>query len=253
MMIFSEFEYLTRQINENKNDESILSLVNYEYLIMAIKFNMLDTIKWIHERKPEIEFSGTYRDKGFPFIVACAHGHLDIAKFLYEIIPNLDVSMDCEDPLRYACREGHLHIIKWLFEKNPGLNISACFYKPFTNACENGHLEIAKWIYSKFPLIREELHNQNVWLSKIYSNVADKYPEVSNWLKKITLRSIKEIIYSLEVKRNENTEKCCICYETSNIETSCGHYGCEDCFSQIADHECPYCRQFITDYFKIVD
>ena len=66
--------------------------------------------------------------------------------------------------------------------------------------------------------------------------------------------AVKEIIYSLEVKRNSESEQtCCVCYEKADIETSCGHYGCEDCFTRIADPTCPYCRQFITDYFKLIE
>lgn len=243
----SSYEEMVRQIH----DEEIRKL-NYDTFISNVQNGYLENIKYMHNRIRNLEIEGTKWDKGFPFKVACAHGQLDVAKWIYSKIPEMDVSIDAEDPFRYACREGHLHIAKWLYEINPHIDASACFYRPFKNACNNGHLDVAKWLYYTFPEIKNELNRTPSFIrNELYG--AETFPDVMDWLKLINSKSIKEIIYSQEVKRTSKTENCCICYETANIETSCGHFGCEDCFSLIADHNCPYCRQFITDYFKIVD
>ena len=229
---------------------------NYDSLIQAISKGCLDTIICLKETIPDLQLNGSMWDKGFPFKVACANGHIHIARWLLNEIPEIDVSIDCEDALRYACREGHIEIVKWLYEINPTMDVSVCFFQPFTNACNNGHFEIARWLYDTFPRVREMIKNADgisgiFRYSTIYNYI--NYPEIVNWLKQIKIQSVKEIIYSLNVKRKDDSENCCICYEKSNIETSCGHYGCEDCLSLISDHTCPYCRQFITDYYKIVD
>jgi hypothetical protein len=136
------------------------------------------------------------------------------------------------------------------------MDVTVCFFQPFTNACNNGYIEIAKWLYATFPEVREMVKNaESVFGIFRYSMIYPwtNYPNIVKWLNQIKPQSVKEIIYSLNVKRTSNSENCCICYEKSNIETSCGHFGCEECLSLIPDHTCPYCRQFITDYFKIVD
>ena len=48
----------------------------------------------------------------------------------------------------------------------------------------------------------------------------------------------------------EEDKECCVCYETATLKTSCQHYGCEKCFQKL-NNLCPYCRQYITDYYKI--
>ena len=119
-------------------------------------------------------------------------------------------------------------------------------------ACGYGYLELAKWLYETFPGINLDICDQFTFPHINYLN----HPEVVEWMNSVRNNNnngaVKEIIYSLEVERNlEKDTSCCVCYDKADIETSCGHFGCEDCFTKIADHTCPYCRQFITDYFKI--
>jgi hypothetical protein len=234
--------------------DDIKSILNYNSLIHAISYGKLNMIKWMVNANPELNssLSGTMWEREFPFKVACANGKLEVAKWLKETKPDIDISIDCEDSFRYACSGGFLDVCKWLYELNPEIDVSVCFYTPFSSACNYGHLELAKWLYQTFPQIREELQNRySVMRKHIILN--EDNPDISRWINTlITGGAVKEIIYSNEVERDENSPKeCCICYEKANLETSCGHFGCEDCFALIANHDCPYCRQFITDYFKI--
>ena len=48
----------------------------------------------------------------------------------------------------------------------------------------------------------------------------------------------------------EEENECCVCYRTAILKTSCKHYGCEKCFQKL-NNICPYCRQTITEYYKI--
>ena len=105
-----------------------------------------------------INISGTRWNKEYPFKVS--NGHLDVAKWLLEIKPDIDISVDCEDAFRYACRQGHLNIAKWLYEVKPDIDISVCFYEPIRYACGNGYLELPKWLYETFPGINLDICDQ---------------------------------------------------------------------------------------------
>ena len=44
---------------------------------------------------------------------------------------------------------------------------------------------------------------------------------------------------------NKNTDFCCVCYESTNYATKCGHYVCSTCEKKLQTRElqiCPYCR-----------
>ena len=245
-------EYKTNSI------ENLKQFINDKSFIDACAKGNLDLLKWMVNNDSDkcINISGTRWNKEYPFKVSCANGNLDVSKWLLEIKPDIDISVDCEDAFRYACRQGHFDIAKWLYEVKPDIDISVCFYEPVRYACGYGYLELAKWLYETFPGINLDICDQFTFPHINYLN----HPEVVEWMNSVRINNnsnngaVKEIIYSLEVERNlEKDTTCCVCYDKADIETSCGHYGCEDCFTKIADHTCPYCRQFITDYFKIKD
>jgi hypothetical protein len=222
----------------------------------ACRKGNLNLLKWMVENDNNncINISGTRWNKEFPFKVACANGHLEVAKWLLEMKPDIDISVDNEDAFRYVCREGHIEIAKWLYEVKPDIDVTVCFYEPIRYACAQGYLELAQWLYETFPDIDLNICDQFTFPHISYTD----HPEIVEWINSIRYcennGAVKEIIYSLEVKINSELDQtCCVCYEKADIETSCGHYGCEDCFTRIADHTCPYCRQFITDYFKLVE
>jgi hypothetical protein len=230
--------------------------INTNTFTEACRKGNLNLLKWMLENDNHncINISGTRWNKEFPFKVACANGHLEVAKWLLEIKSDIDISVDNEDAFRYVCREGHIEIAKWLYEVKPDIDVSVCFYEPIRYACAHGYLELAKWLYETFPGIDLNICDQFTFPHISYTD----HPEIVDWIHSIIYSenngAVKEIIYSLEVKRNSKLEQtCCVCYEKADIETSCGHYGCEECFTRIADHTCPYCRQFITDYFKLIE
>jgi hypothetical protein len=246
-------DYLRLLEYRNLSVETLKPFINDRSFIEACNKGNLNLLKWMVDNDTDncINISGTRWNREFPFKVACANGNLDVAKWLLEIKPDIDISVDCEDPFRYACREGHIDIAKWLYEIRPETDVSVCFYEPVRYVCAYGYLELAKWLYSTFPGINLDICDQFTFPHISYLD----YPDIVEWMNSVNSRdngAVKEIIYSLKVERNlDKDTTCCVCYERADIETSCGHYGCEDCFTRIPDHTCPYCRQFITDYFKI--
>ena len=39
--------------------------------------------------------------------------------------------------------------------------------------------------------------------------------------------------------------ECVVCFEMTNVRTSCGHFVCKSCQNCLQKSECPYCRQVI--------
>ena len=52
---------------------------------------------------------------------------------------------------RYACEIGHLELAQWLYQIKPTIDISAKDENAFRYACENGHLELAQWLQTLIP------------------------------------------------------------------------------------------------------
>ena len=254
-------EYIRLLEYKSTSIDKLKPLINDKAFEFFCSVGNLDLLKWMIENSSNncINISGTRWNKELPFKIACANGHLHIAKWLYEVKPDIDISVDCEDAFRYVCREGHIDIAKWLYEIKPDIDVSVCFYEPIRYACAHGYLELAKWLYETFPDIDLNICDQFTFPHISYTN----HTEIVEWMdtirnsennNNVTYGAVKEIVYSLEVKRDLKKDNICpICYEKADLQTSCGHFGCEDCFSKIADHTCPYCRQFVTDYFKLIE
>ncbi len=85
----------------------------------------------------------------YTFRVICSHGHLEVAKWLLEVHPNMIPNYEFEFAL--TCQNGHLEVAQWLLQINPTINISAINEHAFRSACFNGHLEVAQWLRSLMP------------------------------------------------------------------------------------------------------
>ena len=56
---------------------------------------------------------------------ACESGHLEVAKWLLSVKPDINISAQNEEAFSYACKKGHLEFAKWLLQMKPDINISA--------------------------------------------------------------------------------------------------------------------------------
>jgi ankyrin repeat protein len=52
------------------------------------------------------------------------NGHLEIAKWLYKINPNLDVSNADNQALQWSIYYGHNNIVEWILQIKPEINVS---------------------------------------------------------------------------------------------------------------------------------
>ena len=110
----------------------------------------------------------------------------------------------------------------------PDIDISAQNEYAFRLACENDKLYVAEWLCT----------------------LNDNYHIELDFLERIKKYSIKPNFNYKSIIEMEEENECCVCYEMAILKTSCNHYGCEKCFQKL-NNICPYCRQTITEYYKI--
>ena len=85
------------------------------------------------------------------FHLTCMNGHLEIAKWLINTFPNIDIHAEDEYAFRYSCYNGNLLIAKWLIEIFPNIDIHAYNEFAFRYSCIYNHLEVAKWLINLDP------------------------------------------------------------------------------------------------------
>ena len=78
--------------------------------------------------------------------------------------PDLSVSFE----FMTVCRNGHLEVAKWLLEVKPDINISAYNDYAFRCACEYGHLELAQWL-------ADEVKPERYEITEVTTDVTGKY------------------------------------------------------------------------------
>ena len=107
-----------------------------------------NVMKWILSISKEYIYSGN--SCGFRW--TCENGHLQIAKYIYELDPTFDINCGDEYAFRNACKNGHLDVVVWLIDISKGkINYTSTNHQAFRWACEHGHIEIAKIILQVEP------------------------------------------------------------------------------------------------------
>jgi hypothetical protein len=127
----------------------------------------LEVAQWLLQVKPDINISA--RDE-LVFIEACFNGRLNVARWLLQVCPTIHISVKNDLAFRLACRNGHLHLAQWAFR-------SAYNEGAFRLACENGHLDVAQWLQSLKPYLYVIIYDEN-------GNIKDykiRNKEEANW------------------------------------------------------------------------
>jgi hypothetical protein len=212
----------------------VIPNIQEEFLLISCNCNV-EEAKWLLSMYHHDTI--LFKQFGIGFYKACFYGHLELAKWLFEITPAIVIAVHCDIAFRTTCERGHLELAKWLLELNP--DMKAYCDESFRNACEEGHLELAEWFQSLNP---------------------DKYiildDERKDKFKFIPYKIIQQLTIQNTIVKKEK-EKCTICSDyLEEINTNCGHIFCKDCITHyyldLDNNSCPYCRQIITHFIKVV-
>jgi len=81
------------------------------------------------------------------FCYACSHGHLDVAKWIFQFCQN-----DCKSSDKISTDK-----------VSPDINISSLSkFMAFEKACKHGHLDVVKWIVSTFHFTDDDITNNDI-------------------------------------------------------------------------------------------
>jgi hypothetical protein len=120
----------------------------------------LNVAKWLLQINPDIDISAGSESA---FRNACYYGHLSVAQWLLEVCPDIDMSVYNEYAFHYACVNGHLLVAQWLLSVKPTINISILEDLTFSNACLSGHLLVAQWLLTVNPDINISKNNEYIF------------------------------------------------------------------------------------------
>ena len=134
----------------------------------------LEIAKWLLEIKPDIDIS--YSNNTI-FKWSCANGHLEIIKWLLIIKPDI-CSIDFQDIFKNICRDGHFEVAEFLLQIKPDTKISSFNEYAFRHACKNGHLKIAEWLFKINPNLDISIMRDDAFVSACENNHFD----VAQWL-----------------------------------------------------------------------
>jgi len=139
----------------------------------ACNYKQLDVALWLYELHDDIEFD--YQDIGedtgpyvsylkyivyeygykvharSPFIDACCLGNIDVAKWLLNMDPNINISAGKESAMFGICRRGDIEMAKWLLEVKHDIKLTANNHCILRVACEKGYMNIVKWLLELYP------------------------------------------------------------------------------------------------------
>lgn len=123
--------------------------------------NLIDLIK--SNQLNENHLTTIKKNIYFMFKYSCIRGHLDVAKWLYELAKNngntININAEGEYVFKFSCCYGFLDVAKWLYELSKAdsntvdqlsktiIDIHIDNEYAFIWSCSNGHLDVAKWLY----------------------------------------------------------------------------------------------------------
>ena len=158
-----------------------------------------------------------------------SYRNLGIANWLLRTDSEMVVSEDIF--CRIMPLDFEITVTRWLFQKNPNVDITHRDHYIFKSVCESNYLDLAEFLCNKYDFYRIITDDNDI----------------------IVGYDIKEPVKYTKEVNIESEEECCVCFEKADTLTSCGHYGCLNCFNKLYNNDCPLCRQKITEYYKIVN
>lgn len=153
---------------------------------------VIDSMSW-----KSIKFfaENHYHDHPHQFYFACSHGHLKIAKWIYNTctqdkFQHILGKCSLYSMLQFICQRGHLHIIQWLYHmhiidfKNNVRNL-------FQITCGYGHLKFSQWLHKTFYLTIDDIRFDNTYCFRFACE--NGHTPVAKWLYETFLLTIEDL------------------------------------------------------------
>ena len=224
-----------------------------EYIfISACGYGQLETAKWLLATYPNINvrgpiINGEYEDSAI--MQAVTYGYINILQW-FLTLPGTDVHYKDEQIFRLACEAGHLEIAKWMYETYPNINVRAPLVDgeygddAFLRAVNEDHALIIDWLRDiSFPNYIEVIIN-----GEIDSYVIINKSTFDDELIKTDYQKVMDVLH---IKSGSPTpEECSICMDDKLqhiLSLPCGHHFCIKCLyedrSMNKYYECRLCMK----------
>lgn len=123
---------------------SIDVTIKNNYAIINASMNgHINVVNWLIKTYPNITLSTTVIDFVIDYITY--RGYFEILKILYGNFTSSFTTEVYETAFRRACSAGYLEIAQWVLDRNPNINIYSNAYYGFKYACLNGHIHVIRW------------------------------------------------------------------------------------------------------------
>jgi ankyrin repeat protein len=152
-----QLDHLNDSNNFNINNFNNFNHFDYQELIdqnvfkLTCKFGHLNVAKWLYEIQPNI------RDQTFniSFLLACENNHLETAKWLIQLKPNLDITIENNKLFNMKCFINNYKMVKWLMKIRPYYyNVTySDIYENYIVSWSVNSLNERKWLERKYALL----------------------------------------------------------------------------------------------------
>lgn len=133
--------------------------INYDDMFLdVVKNNNIDMVIWFRDLKKINPEKINY----YAFEACCIHGNLEMARIVYDISPiDAQIHKNYDKPFRFACENGWLDLAQWIYYVLPGtendmknkknIDITVCNHYAFRKALKNRNMHIVKWLETIIP------------------------------------------------------------------------------------------------------
>lgn len=140
----------------NRNDEKIIIylLENYKFSNNFIAKLFVDNCSDDHLNVIKILYNpniNIHDNKEYVFRWSCWNGHLNTAKWLYQLDNKIDIHILKDYTFRVCCAIGQLDVAKWLYSLDGKIDIHAANNSAFRWSCINCHLDVVQWLCEICP------------------------------------------------------------------------------------------------------
>ncbi len=186
----------------NLNPNLEISKLDEYAFALACNSKNLELVKWLLQIKPDIDIA---IDSNKPFNAACAKplsnacsgGHVEIAKFLYDLLPIKPV---IDNKLfRVACSQGCKSLANWFLELENEIDISENLSIAFTMACQTKNLDFINWLNEKF-FMKYELKFADTYILGYGENKEYHYNALMYCLKNANILNFLDVSTILDLK-----------------------------------------------------